>query len=88
MSFNARALRDALGNFATGVALGTAREAGGRAIGITIDSFGSVSLDPSLVLRSLARSASDLKHPALGVRHPIHTWRMIRRRWPNAAPAG
>ena len=49
-----RALRDALGQFATGVAVVTARGARGP-VGMTINSFASVSLDPPLVLWSAAR---------------------------------
>jgi flavin reductase (DIM6/NTAB) family NADH-FMN oxidoreductase RutF len=49
MAFDSRAFRDALGNFPTGVAVITAL--GGQAhIGITVNSFTSVSLDPPLVL--------------------------------------
>ena len=48
MAFDSRAFRDALGNFPTGVAVITAL--GGQAhIGITVNSFTSVSLDPPLV---------------------------------------
>ena len=72
MSFDARDFRDALGSFATGVALVTAREPGGRAIGITINSFSSVSLDPPLVLWSLARTSPNLEHFGVGAEHLIH----------------
>ncbi len=57
MSQNSRAFRDALGHFATGVAVITARDGQGRAFGLTINSFASVSLDPPLVLWSLDRSS-------------------------------
>ncbi|MBL8486849.1 MAG: flavin reductase family protein [Rhodocyclaceae bacterium] len=49
-----RALRDALGQFATGVAVVTARNGQGGFVGMTINSFSSVSLDPPLVLWSLS----------------------------------
>jgi flavin reductase (DIM6/NTAB) family NADH-FMN oxidoreductase RutF len=53
-----RALRDALGAFATGIAvITTAGDAGGPALGITVNSFGSVSLDPPLVLWSIDKTA-------------------------------
>lgn len=48
-----RSFRDALGEFATGVAVVTARGAGGQPVGVTINSFASVSLEPPLVLWSL-----------------------------------
>jgi len=46
---NTRQLRDAYGRFATGVCVVTARTASGP-IGMTVNSFSSVSLDPALVL--------------------------------------
>ena len=52
-----KAFRQALGQFATGVAVITAEGADGSAIGLTMNSFNSVSVDPPLVLFSIARSA-------------------------------
>ncbi|WP_410866068.1 flavin reductase family protein [Paraburkholderia sp. SIMBA_027] len=52
------AIRRVLGQFATGVTIITTRSPDGRAVGITANSFSSVSLDPPLVLWSLARSSS------------------------------
>lgn len=49
-----RDFRDALGSFATGVTVLTALAADGEPIGVTISSFNSVSLDPPLILWSLA----------------------------------
>ena len=54
---DAKALRSALGRFTTGVTIATCRDAAGRAVGLTCNSFNSVSLDPPLVLWSL-RAAS------------------------------
>ena len=56
----ARDLRAALGQFATGVAVVTARGRGGHSIGLTINSFSSVSLEPPLVLWSLSQRSSTL----------------------------
>lgn len=56
----AGAFRDALGCFATGVAIVTARNADAEPIGMTISSFNSVSLDPPLVLFSVDRKALSL----------------------------
>ncbi|MFQ5346646.1 MAG: flavin reductase family protein [Rhodothalassiaceae bacterium] len=53
-----RAFRDALGRYPTGVAVATTRDAAGRPHGITINSFASVSLDPPLILWSIARRAT------------------------------
>lgn len=52
-----RAFRDALGSFATGVTVVTARGPGGEPVGITANSFASVSLNPPLVLWSPARGS-------------------------------
>lgn len=51
---NQRAFRDALGRFATGVTVVTT-EADGNPLGITVNSFASLSLDPPLVLWAPAR---------------------------------
>ena len=60
MSVDARAFRNILGYFATGVvAVCTEKENGDR-YGITINSFTSVSLDPPLVLFCLARTTDSL----------------------------
>ncbi|MGE7472060.1 flavin reductase family protein [Bosea sp. NPDC003192] len=56
-SFSPRDLRDTLGLFPTGVAIITATTASGERLGATVSSFNSVSLDPPLVLFSLARAA-------------------------------
>ncbi len=53
-------LRRSLGCFPTGVAVVTARGRGGAPIGVTISSFNSVSLDPPLILWSLALQAASL----------------------------
>lgn len=50
--------RDALGRFATGVTVITALTDDGQPIGITANSFASVSLDPALVLWSPAKASS------------------------------
>ena len=56
-SFTASDFRQALGMFATGVTIVTARDASGQRIGLTANSFNSVSLEPPLVLWSLSRQA-------------------------------
>lgn len=50
--------RNALGHFATGVCIVTVKPAEGEAIGMTINSFSSVSLEPPLILWSI-RNDSD-----------------------------
>src|SRR3954468_6357770 len=55
---DARDFRSALGCFPTGVCLITTLAPDGRRVGLTANSFSSVSLDPPMVLWSLARTAS------------------------------
>jgi flavin reductase (DIM6/NTAB) family NADH-FMN oxidoreductase RutF len=53
----ARELRHALGHYATGVAVVTARGHDGTPVGLTCNSFTSVSLEPPLVQWSIARAS-------------------------------
>ncbi len=52
-----RALRDAFGVFPTGVAVVTTCGADGTPVGVTVNSFVSLSLDPPLVAWSLNRAS-------------------------------
>lgn len=56
-----RLFRDTLGCFATGVTIVTSVASDGELLGVTANSFNSVSLDPPLVLFSLHRRAFSLK---------------------------
>ena len=58
IAFDTRAFRRALGNFATGVTVVTAAAEDGRRVGVTANSFNSVSLDPALVLWSIDKRSS------------------------------
>lgn len=58
MSLDAPLLRSVMGRFATGVTVVTARDDGGRALGLTVNAFLSVSLEPPLVLVSLASNSA------------------------------
>lgn len=59
--FDPKDFRQALGMFATGVTIVTAHAADGTPVGVTANSFNSVSLQPPLVLWSLARNARSLE---------------------------
>lgn len=59
-AFTSRDFRHALGQFATGVTIVTTADAQGRPVGLTVSSFNSVSLDPPLVLWSMAHKAGSL----------------------------
>jgi len=60
-SFDPQAFRAALGTFTTGVTIITTRAPDGTPVGVTANSFNSVSLDPPLVLWSLAKNARSLE---------------------------
>ena len=53
-------LRNILGQFVTGVTIITTRGQDGRKIGMTANSFSSLSLDPPLILWSLSNTAPSL----------------------------
>ena len=72
--FDARAMRDACGSFATGVTvISTSTPEGDH--GMTANAFMSVSLDPPLILFCLARSSTNVerfrqaRHFAINVLH-------------------
>lgn len=61
---DSKAFRSALGSFVTGVTIVTVRGEGGEPMGLTANSFNSVSLDPPMVLWSLSlrsRSLADFR---------------------------
>ena len=60
-SFDKRELRNALGSFGTGVTVVTSGTKKIRLVGVTANSFSSVSLDPPIVLWSLASSSPSLE---------------------------
>lgn len=68
-SLSQRELRDAFGLFATGVTVVTAVRPNGEPLGVTVNSFASVSLDPPLLLWCLAKSSSTAE--AFGVDAPF-----------------
>ncbi len=55
------AFRRALGNFATGVTIMTAQNKQGERVGVTANSFNSVSLDPALILWSIDKKSSSFQ---------------------------
>ena len=59
--FDTQSFRQALGHFATGVTIVTTLDGSGAYIGVTANSFNSVSMDPPLVLWSLDKRAHSLK---------------------------
>jgi flavin reductase (DIM6/NTAB) family NADH-FMN oxidoreductase RutF len=71
-NFSETEFRSALGMFATGVTIVTARTAQGALVGLTANSFNSVSLEPPLVLWSLARAAASMPAFSTGSHYAIN----------------
>jgi 3-hydroxy-9,10-secoandrosta-1,3,5(10)-triene-9,17-dione monooxygenase reductase component len=67
-----KAFRSALGRFATGVTIVTTRDTGGAPVGVTANSFNSVSLDPPMVLWSLAKTSSSMPAFANAQHFAVH----------------
>ncbi|WP_332777576.1 flavin reductase family protein [Polaromonas sp.] len=70
--FSQREFRASLGMFATGVTIVTARTATGELVGLTANSFNSVSLEPPLVLWSLSQAAGSLPALSAGSHYAIN----------------
>ena len=71
-NFSTPDFRAALGMFATGVTIVTARGANGAPVGLTANSFNSVSLNPPLVLWSLSRAAASMPAFSTGSHYAIN----------------
>ena len=71
-NFSTLEFRAALGMFATGVTIVTARTAEGGLVGLTANSFNTVSLEPPLVLWSLAKAAASLSAFSTGSHYAIN----------------
>ncbi len=67
-----RELRDVFGTFATGVTVVTAVRPDGEPIGVTANSFTSVSLDPPLILWCLSNQSTSLAAFAPGASFAVH----------------
>lgn len=70
--FSQRDFRNCLAQFATGVCIVTSRDSTGRAVGLTANSFNSVSLSPPLVLWSLSRQAASMEVFSAHSHYVIH----------------
>jgi flavin reductase (DIM6/NTAB) family NADH-FMN oxidoreductase RutF len=71
-NFSKPEFRTALAMFATGVTIVTARTADGELVGLTANSFNSVSLNPPLVLWSLAKAAASMPAFSTGSHYAIN----------------
>ena len=70
--FSSTEFRTALGMFATGVTIVTARASDGTLVGLTANSFNSVSLMPPLVLWSLSQAAASMDAFRTGSHYAIN----------------
>ena len=61
ITWDTRELRNALGSFGTGVTVVTSGNAQSRLVGVTANSFSSVSLEPPIVLWSLVSTSPSLE---------------------------
>jgi flavin reductase (DIM6/NTAB) family NADH-FMN oxidoreductase RutF len=64
--------RSALGNYVTGVTIVTTLGKSSRPVGMTANSFASVSLDPPLVLWSIDKSAPEAEDFVAASHYAIH----------------
>ncbi|QHG65601.1 flavin reductase family protein [Pseudomonas putida] len=72
IGFDPQAFRAALGTFTTGVTIITSQGEDGAPVGITANSFNSVSLNPPLVLWSLSKQARSLPVFSSGKHWNVH----------------
>ena len=71
-AFSALEFRAALGMFATGVTIVSARTAAGELVGLTANSFNSLSLEPPLVMWNLNQRSSSLEVFRAGSHYAIN----------------
>ena len=74
-----RELRDAFGSFMTGVTVVTTCKEDGTPLGFTANSFASVSLDPALLLVSIAKTSSNYHNFANATHFAINIWQKSKR---------
>ena len=72
MSFDSRLFRKALGTFATGVTVVTGLTPKDVPVGVTVNSFASVSLDPPIILICLDNNTGSLKALCEGERFAVN----------------
>ncbi|HZG73416.1 MAG TPA: flavin reductase family protein [Chondromyces sp.] len=64
--------KEALGNYPTGVTIVTTTTSEGKPVGLTVNSFASVSLDPLMVLWSIDHGVSTIKEFTEGGKFAVH----------------
>ncbi|AZV41412.1 flavin reductase family protein [Peribacillus asahii] len=64
--------KEVMGNYPTGVTVLTTTDKGGNPVGLTVNSFASVSLDPLLVLWSIDHKVSTIDSFVNGEKFAVH----------------
>ncbi|HEX9701995.1 MAG TPA: flavin reductase family protein [Rhodospirillales bacterium] len=72
MPFDSHKFRKALSHFATGVTIVTGRADDGEPVGVTVNAFCSVSLEPPLILICLAKTTGCLLAISTGDRFAVN----------------
>jgi 3-hydroxy-9,10-secoandrosta-1,3,5(10)-triene-9,17-dione monooxygenase reductase component len=87
--FDPRALRDAFGQFASGVTVVSLVDDAGRPTGVTVSSFSSLSLSPALCLFSLGKTQASAKWIEAGTGFNINILSTDQEKaaWQCAKPA-
>jgi flavin reductase (DIM6/NTAB) family NADH-FMN oxidoreductase RutF len=78
-TFDSRQLRDTLGRFTTGVCVVTTHNDQGDPVGLTVNSFAAVSLEPPLVLWSLQLTSDAYQLYADARRYAINVLSMSQQ---------
>ena len=86
-SIDPRALRDAMGCFACAVTVVSTTTDQDQAVGVTVNSFNSVSLDPPLVLFCLGREATNYDHFLAAGRFAVNILRRDQHKISNGFAA-
>lgn len=78
-AIDTRALREAFGLFATGVTIITGAKPNGDPVGVTVNSFCSVSLTPPLALWCLQRESTSIEAFATGRAFAVHILQLAQQ---------
>jgi flavin reductase (DIM6/NTAB) family NADH-FMN oxidoreductase RutF len=69
---NQQLFREVLGNYPTGVTVITAKDSEGKPVGLTVNSFASVSMEPLMVLWCIDHKVSTIKSFTEGGKFAVH----------------
>jgi flavin reductase (DIM6/NTAB) family NADH-FMN oxidoreductase RutF len=69
---NQQLFKEVMGNYPTGVTVVTTTDGVGKPVGLTVNSFASVSLDPLMILWSIDHKVSTIKSFVEGSKFAVH----------------